>query len=624
MKIGKGMLLKSILLVFLFGVLSCLASDVKEPLAKEDFSSLFNKANSYENINNDSILFYAKRALEIANLEHNVSDQLNSLLLITSTEIKSDKFGEAIKHCIIAKQIALKNDQIGPHIEFLVYTGFIYQKMGFSFQALGYFREAQEIAEESNYRIASNDIHYYLGSVFQYIGDTIASCRNLLISLSDSKINSYPKRMFEAYILLSNTFTSYDSINKYLILAESLIDKHPELEYEKVVLRNKQGIINSTIGNIDLGNNQYLEAIRISKSNRYYSYLANLYNNYASLMMMEKKYDSVKTILGKALEIVTKMKITDLQYEILESTSEYCFVIGDYQKAFSYLTSASEKRKEYREQQRVQESLFLSVVVKNEQKEKEILFQENEIAKLWEIVLCILLLLAFFIGLGFYFRHKYLFKRIRLEIIEKGKSLEIADALIKGQDAERKRLAMDLHDGLSANLGALRLLVDGFLINHEKYNEISTSLIDIHYDVRNLSHRMLPPQLESYGLLMTIKNMASSINKTGKFTVKFETNLDRRLSDNLEINLYHLIHELITNATKHSNGDTIFIQLFDQGDVLNISVEDNGSELNIKDDGSGMGLKNVKARVDYLRGKFMAEMDKLKTVFMIEVPMLES
>lgn len=614
------MFTKCFLLVFLFGSLQSIAADAMEPNPIEEFNIYIKKAASYKNISNDSVLYYANKGLQIAKLEENIKNQLAGYILIISTEINSAKYGDAIKHCLTADQLALENNQPDMHIEILVYTGTIHQKMGFSIQALEYFREAQKIAEENKYQVVSNDIHYYIGSAFHDIGDTIASRKNLLISLADSKINSYHKRTFEAYILLSNTFTSYDSINKYLILAESLIEKHPELEYEKVVLRNKQGIINSVFGNIDLSNNQYLEAIRISKSNRFYSYLANLYNNYASLLMMEKKYDSVKTILGKALEVVIKTRITDLQYEILESFSEYCFAIGDYQKAFSYLTSASKKRKEYREQQRVQESLFLSVVVKNEQKEKEILFQENEIAKLWEIVLCILLILAFFIGLGFYFRQKYLLKQARLKIIEKGKSLEIADALIQGQDKERKRLAMDLHDGLSAKIGALRLKIDSMLYTHEKYDQISDSLVDIHQTIRDLSHRMLPEQLESLGLAMTIKNMALSINKSGKFTVKFETNLNKRLPANLEINIYHLIHELINNAIKHSNGDTIYVQLFEQSDSLNISVEDNGSEFKSNPDDIGIGLKNVRTRVEYLRGKLFVETDEMKTVFMIEIP----
>lgn len=617
---AKVMLSKSVLLIFLFSVLHCFATDKDKLLLREDFSSLINQARSYENVNNDSLLFYANKALQITNLEHNVRDQLNSLLLIISTEIKSKKYGDAIKHCIVAEQIATKNDQTGLYIEFLAYKGMVFQKMSFASQALEYFLKAQKIADENNYNIVSNDIHHYLGSGFKDIGDLNKSRNNLRTSITNSIQNGYPKRLFESYMLLSSTFTSHDSINKYLTLAESVVESHPELKYERVVLRNKQGYINNASGNLRLSNKQYLEAIQISLSNHFHDYLARLYNNYAYLLITEKKYDSASNVLGQALEIVIKCRMTDLEAAILSAYSEYYIAIGDYKKAFSFQESSIIKSQEYREQQRVQESLFLSTVIENEHREKDLLHRENKIAMLWEVILGALTILSVFIGLTIYFRQKFILKRARLETVEKGKELEIADALIYGKDEERKRLAMDLHDGLSARLGALRLLVDDFFKPNDKYDEISKSIVNIHQNVRDLSHRLLPVQLEEFGLPLTIKSLVSSINKSGKFTVEFETNLTNRLSDKLEVNLYYIIYELINNATRYSNGNSIFIQLIEQNDILNLSVEDNGSDLKPHENGSGMGLKNLKKRVEYLKGKFMVETNELKTLFMIEVP----
>ena len=623
MKNAKVMLFLSTILIFLSALFPCQSANMDESIMKESFSSLINRANSYENINNDSILIYANKALQLAESENNIFDQLKAKLFIIDTEIKTGKYGDAIKLCIAANQLAIKNDQIGIHIELLVYTGIVYQKMGFSNQALDYFHKAQQIAEENNYRIVSNDIHYYIGSVFHDIGDMNQSRNNLQLSISNSIQNSYPRRLFESYYMLSNTFKAPDSIDRYITLAAIVLESNPGLKYEQVVLRNKQGYINNARGNLNLSKKQYLEAIHVSITNHFNIYLARLYNNLTYLLITEKQYDSANNVLGKALAIVIDLRMTDLEATILSAYCEYYIAIGDYKKAFAYQESSMIKSKEYREQQQVQESLFLSTVIENEHREKDILHQENKIALLWEIVLSALLILSVFIGLTIYFRQKFIMKRTRLEAVEKGKELEIADAMIHGQDVERKKIAMDLHDGLSARLGALRLKVDGLFNTHENYNQISDSLVDIYQNVRDLSHRMLPVQLEELGLPMTIKSLVSSINKSGKFTVEFETNLTNRLSDNLEVNLYHLIHELITNATKHSNGNNINIQLFDQGDMLNLSVEDNGSGFNIPDDNSGIGLKNVKTRVEYLRGKYMVETDELRTVFMIEIPIFE-
>jgi len=138
--------------------------------------------------------------------------------------------------------------------------------------------------------------------------------------------------------------------------------------------------------------------------------------------------------------------------------------------------------------------------------------------------------------------------------------------------------------------------------------------------VRDLSHRMSPTQLETLGLVSTIKNMVLTINKSDKFIVEFETNIQKRLTAQLELNLYYLIYELINNATKHSKGNNIFVQLFEHNDSLNLSVEDNGGGFKINEKSDGMGLKNIKSRVDFMGGILTIDSNDSETIFMIEIP----
>jgi signal transduction histidine kinase len=135
---------------------------------------------------------------------------------------------------------------------------------------------------------------------------------------------------------------------------------------------------------------------------------------------------------------------------------------------------------------------------------------------------------------------------------------------------------------------------------------------------------MLPAHIQDQGLLLTLRNMVEVINKSGKFKVGFESNIKNRLSDKLEINIYYLIYELINNATKHSNGDSIFVELIEQEHSINLSVEDNGQgfdQTKIKD---GMGLRNIKTRTDYLGGKLEIISDSEMTLFIIEIPTPDS
>jgi len=341
-------------------------------------------------------------------------------------------------------------------------------------------------------------------------------------------------------------------------------------------------------------------------------------------MMAEKKYDSASYYLDKAFTLASELNNIDLEAVIYDSYSDYFKAIDDYPNALKYLELSMEKRKEYQARQRVKESLFLSAVFESDQKEKELLKKENNINQLKTTMLIILILMFLFIGIGVFFRMKFRLGKIRMEALKKGKDLEVADALITGQDVERKRIAMDLHDGIGAQFGSLRLLVGEPLNSPERVAEINQAVDAIYQEIRNISHRMLPPHLEAKGLVSAISEMISPINKSGKFEIEMQTNLERRLVNALELNLFYIAYELVNNAIKHSNGDSILIQLFDHEETINLSVEDNGNTLRDKDIPFGMGLNNIKTRVEYLNGTYFMEANETTSQFFVEIPVKDA
>jgi signal transduction histidine kinase len=338
-------------------------------------------------------------------------------------------------------------------------------------------------------------------------------------------------------------------------------------------------------------------------------------------MLAENKPDSAKYYLDQALAIAQEINALDIEASIYDSYSDYFKAINDYKKAYENYVLAAKKKSDFEKKKQLQVSLLLSTVYETEKKEKEILQQENQISQfrsiLFGTIAVITVLLAFLI----YYRQKTLLGRARLETIEKEKSLEIADALIEGQDVERKRLAMDLHDGLGARLGSLRFMIDAFVKGNPNYNEISDSVTGISKHVRDLSHRMLPTQLEELGLVASLQNLVNSMHQTSGLDVEMEAEIEERLSPKHETNLYYLTYELINNAIKHSGGNSIFIQLFGHADSVTLSVEDNGNGFDTTMSKDGLGLKNIKQRVEYLKGELIVDSRIGEgTIFMIEVP----
>ncbi|RLD84779.1 MAG: hypothetical protein DRJ10_00260 [Bacteroidetes bacterium] len=584
------------------------------------FDSTYNKAVSYKNINSDSVLHHANQALTLAKESNNPLLEYKSLILLAKSNIKTGHLGEAIVNCSQAGKLVESNNLSSRKVEVLMYLGVAYQAAGFTADAIKLFLEARtQVTEPVKYSIRI-DLDYYIGLAYAEIQEYDKSYYYLQKCIKLSRKYEYNTGAFDAYILLSNTSNKIETINKNLELANIIINENPQLKYERVVLRNNQALLNKALGKLELSRKQYLEAIRIAEKSGYREMLSSLYNNYSYLQLTETKYDSAKIYLDKSLELAKDIESLYLESEIYDSYGDYYKAIGAFESALKYSELFTKKRNQYREQQRIQETLFLSAIFETEQKEKELLQQENEISKLWLLVLAVAIFLVVAIGVGVYFRQRLHLSRLRHKTAEKETELKVAEALIHGRDAERKRLAMDLHDGMGARLGALRFLVDGFFKSNEKYKDVIESIKNIRNNVRELSHRMMPAKLEDEGLVSTINSMVSGMNDSEKFNVSFDTNLDKRLSPKLESNIYFLILELINNAIKHSNGNTIFVQLLDHSNNLSLQVEDNGGGFNQKESTNGIGLKNIKTRIEYLGGKLNIESDDSQTQFMIEIP----
>ncbi len=595
----------------------------KELIAQSDndkFKWLLDKSLNFTNKDNDSVIYYANLAYIEANsiADHNL--ELDALETLIRTNIKIGDFVKAQNYCKIANTIVNEYNLKHREAEVLINTGNVYLAIGLTGEALKIFLNAQNIVSLSLKIQDESYLNYLIAASYSDLGEINKAMFYSHLSINKAKKDNLLKGLFGPYMLLANSFTNIDSIQKYLSLTENLVAEYPNLHFERVVLLNNQALINKAVGNLALSKRQYLEAIRIASRNSYRNYLSTLYNNYAYQLMAEKAYDSAQVVLKLALSIAKNLKNVDLQATIYDSYSDYYFALSDFKSALTYKDSSIVARQNYRQQQRIQESLFLSALFESEQKEKELYRKEIQIKRLWVIALGFL---AFFIGalgLGIFFKQKLSLSRSKLESVEKGKALEIADALIQGQDDERKRLAMDIHDGPVASMSSLRLMMDSFFKKHEKYQIIIESIMSVIHQLREVSHRMLPSHLREQGLVATIQHMAQSVNASGKFEVSVDIYLSVKLSEKMEVNLYYLIFELINNATKHSKGNAIFVQLINHEDVISLSVEDNGGGFDQSKTIDGMGLRNIKSRIEYLRGKMEIISDDNSTLFLIEIP----
>lgn len=201
----------------------------------------------------------------------------------------------------------------------------------------------------------------------------------------------------------------------------------------------------------------------------------------------------------------------------------------------------------------------------------------------------------------------------RIAELEKEKQLMASEAVIKGQDEERGRLAKDLHDGLGGLLSGVKfslanmkstviLDADSALVFERSLDMLDHSISEL----RRVAHNMMPEVLVKFGLSEALKSYCDRMRESQIFKIDFQSiGMDERLSSNTEIFVYRIVQELLNNTAKHAKATHVLVQLARQNSEVSITVEDNGigfGNPNV-DNAAGIGWTNIRSRVDYLKGK---------------------
>ena len=197
--------------------------------------------------------------------------------------------------------------------------------------------------------------------------------------------------------------------------------------------------------------------------------------------------------------------------------------------------------------------------------------------------------------------------------LEKDKQLVAVDAMLKGQEDERSRLAKDLHDGLGGLLSGVKFslsnMKDNLIItpDNKAVFERSLDMIDTSIkELRRVAHNMMPEMLTRFGLDEALKEYCNTVNATKLVSVKYQSHgMEARLDKATEIIIYRIIQELLNNILKHAAASQTFIQLIQDNNRLNIVVEDNGAGFDtaILKNSTGAGWANIRSRVEYLKGQ---------------------
>ena len=184
---------------------------------------------------------------------------------------------------------------------------------------------------------------------------------------------------------------------------------------------------------------------------------------------------------------------------------------------------------------------------------------------------------------------------------------QLLQATLQSQEEERKRIGRDLHDDVGASLSNLKMTMAQTVTIAEGAPEYKPLIDKIITTVRDISHALLPPGLELFGLEYSLHELVDAFNAPGTIQLHFKnetgTALDE-LNEQTALALYRVIQELLNNTVKHAGAKNITISCFKQNESMIVMYSDDGA--GIAADAVkkvGMGMQNIQARLKMIQAK---------------------
>jgi len=465
--------------------------------------------------------------------------------------------------------------------------------------ALKYYHQAIKIGERENLR-------QNLAGVFN----------NISVVYMDNNKDSTELYLKKALQIYKETNNVYGQIVTQNNLASTYLNFTSREDYSKSLrYLNESLALSKASKNVDA---EYFT----------YYYLGNYYEQ------AESDYSKAKDYYEKAYQLLKEGYKNDYAIELYKSLSHAYLKLGDFENAYEFQNI----------QHRLQDSIFsvekskqfheiqtkFDVERKNNQiqllnKEKQIEKGRKQLILIGSILLITpLILLAVF----YRKRMKYqetISKQDKL-IFEKEKEAIRVKNHIEGQNQERNRIAKELHDGVGGRLSAIKIKMDQLnttVIKDPELEECIRQLQETSKEIRIISHELNENKINELNFVNLLQFLVDDYTFYFSGEIHFSLFPHEKYEEITGVSkhyLYRIIQEILSNCLKYSEAENIYIDCtFDN--VYRIIIEDDGKGFDLTNVKKGMGIENIKKRIETLKGDLHIDsMEGRGSTFIMEIP----
>jgi len=561
--------------------------------------SLLAEAEKYQNINSDSALVYNEKALSLA--------------------LKTRSFG----HLSLSLQS----------------MGVYYLSHEMYREAMSYFLNCLTIEEKRGDNKRMADIYADLGWVYYYL------------EVFDRSLD-YNQKALDIYRNLSDTtgiaraLGNLGSLHSSREFCEKRTRDEKLVDFQTAIDYYKQSLEFCLLGNDPDGvakNNQDIAAVynKLEKPQVALDYVLRALRHYREVNDPEGVRGTLFTLgrtyyrLGdyrKSVEAFRESERMSLERKLTggiqylyEAMAMPYHDMGDYKNAYDCYIKYMTIRDSVYNAEKTKQIIELETKYQSELRQKEILRLKAERKRrnaLLYTLSAIVLLLVFSIYYHLRLsrknriidRQNLQLKEDKIRELEQERLYLATKSVMEGEEAERTRLASDLHNGLGGLLSGIKInlssMKENAVLTHENVTAFNhaLSLLDTSIsELRRIAHNLMPETLNHYGLRTAIEDFCNQVAPSGKPDLSFQFFGDEiRYTRELELTMYRVIQELVNNALKHSDATAINIQLFCESNRLSAQVTDNGKGFDTSSGGNeakGKGFENIRDRITALNGR---------------------
>ena len=220
-------------------------------------------------------------------------------------------------------------------------------------------------------------------------------------------------------------------------------------------------------------------------------------------------------------------------------------------------------------------------------------------------------------------------RRQNAEMVQQSEQLrDLSGRLMFAQDEERRRIARELHDSAGQNLAALGMVL-AQIENGAKGDtaRLSRGISDaqalvqsLNREIRTTSYLLHPPLLDEIGLSSAIRWYVEGLAERSGLKIELNISDDLgRLAPEIELAIFRLVQECLTNVHRHSGSTTAIIRIAREGDKIYAEVQDRGKGMSrarlaeIQSQGVGVGIRGMRERVRQVQGQLTVDSNALGT-----------